>query len=95
MNRVRAGELGDADDFGDRQIALDRPHILGQMRPAPDLIALVRLEPVQRQLVLLGPDGDGLHAKLIGGAEDADGDFRAVGDKNLGNLHSGTPEKPT
>ena len=95
MDRVGARKFGDADDLGDRQIGLDRPHILGEMRAAADLVALVRLEPVQRQLVFLGPDGDGLHAELIGGAEDADGDFGAVGDKNLGNLHSGTPEKPT
>ena len=55
------------------------------MRPAPDLVAFVRLEAVQRIFVLLGPDRDGLEAELVGGAKDADGDFGAVGDEDLGD----------
>ena len=42
MDRVGAGQLGDADHLVDREIALDRPHVLGEMRPAPDLVGTRR-----------------------------------------------------
>ena len=66
---------------------------LVEMRPAPDLIALVGLEAVQRIFVLLGPDGDRLQAELVGGAEDADGDFGTVGDEDLGDGHEHAPDR--
>lgn len=53
------------------------------MRPASDLITLVRLEAVQRQLILLSPYRDRFKPQLIGRAEDADGDFGTVGNKDL------------
>ena len=56
MDRVGARQPGDADHLLDRQIAFDRPHVAVEMRPAPDLIALVGLEAVQRIFVLLRPD---------------------------------------
>ena len=51
------------------EIGLDRPQALA------DLVGLVGLEAVQGELVLLGEDRDRLHAQLVGGAEDADGDL--------------------
>ena len=66
---------------------------LVEMRPAPDLVGLVGLEAVQRVFVLLGPDGDRLEPELVGGAEDADGDFGAVGDKDLGDRHEHAPDR--
>ena len=83
MNGVDLGRLGDPQDLVDRQIGFDRPHLLRQMRPLADQVGLVGLEAVQRQLVLLGIDRDGLQAELVGGAEDADGDFGAIGDEKL------------
>ena len=75
MDGVSARQLCHPDDFLDRQIAFDRPHVFGQMRPAPNLIGLIRLETVQRQRVFLRPYRHGFHAKLVGGAENTDGDF--------------------
>jgi len=85
MNGIGAGQLGHADDLVDRQIALDRPEIAGKMRTAADLITLVSLEAMQREFVFLGPDGHRFYAKLVGGAEYADGDFGTVGNQDLGN----------
>ena len=77
MDRIRARELGHADDFLDRQIGLNRPHALA------DAICLVRLEAVQPELVLFGEDSDGFLAHFIGSPHDADGDFAPVGDENF------------
>jgi hypothetical protein len=82
MDRVHARFLSDAKHFFDRQVGIDGPERFLQMRAAPDQIGLVRLETVQRQLVFFGVDGDGLEPQFIGSAEDADRDFRAVGDEN-------------
>ena len=81
MDRVHAGLDRHPDDVLDVEIGLDRP------LAAPDLVGLVRLEAVQRQLVLFGEDGDGPQSKLVGGPEDANRDFGPVGDKDLGNGH--------
>ena len=75
MDGVDLGLLGDPDHLVDRQIGLERP------LARADLIGLVRLEAVQRELVLLGIDRDGLDAELGRRAEDADRDLRAVGDE--------------
>ena len=48
---------------------------------------LIGLETVQRQLVLGGIDGDRLDAELVGGAQDTDGDFAAVGNEEFLDLH--------
>ena len=73
----------DAEDFGDREIGLDRAERLLEMRTAADLVGLVGLEAVQRELVLLGEDPDGLDPKLVRRAKNPDGDLRAVRDENL------------
>ena len=85
MDRVGAREFRDADHLVDRQIALDRAQVALQMVATAHLIALVGLEPVQRKLVLLGPDCDRLDAEFVGRAKDTDGDFGPVGDENFGN----------
>ena len=85
MNGVGARQLGDADRLGDRQVAFDRSEIALQMRAAADLVALVRLEPVQRVLVLLRPDRDRPDAQFVRRAKNADGDLGAVGDEDLGD----------
>jgi hypothetical protein len=59
--------------------------VAGKMRAAADLIALVRLEAVQRQLVFLCPYRDRFYAQLVGCAKDANGNFGTVGDKDLRN----------
>ncbi len=87
MDGVGAGLLRHPDDLGDRQIGGDRPQHLAVGQPT-DLVGLVRLEPVEGELVLLGEDRHGGAAELVGGAEDADGDLRAVGDEDLGDRHA-------
>src|SRR4029453_5910130 len=67
--------LGDADHLIDGEVGLDRTSTLA------DLVGLVRLETVQRELVLLRIDGDRRDAQLGRSAKDADGDFGAVGDE--------------
>ena len=71
-----SASLRDADDLVDREIGLERP-----LAPA-DLIGLVGLEAVQRELVLLGIDRDRLDAELGRRAEHPDRDLGTVGDKN-------------
>jgi hypothetical protein len=79
MDGIDVVFLGDADDFVDGEIGVDGAERFVQMRAATDQIGLIGLEAVQRQLVLFGVDSDGLKIEFIGGAEDADRDFRAVG----------------
>jgi len=81
MDRVGARLAGDADDVGDREIGGDRAEA------GADLIGLVGLEAVKRELVLLREDRNGLQAELIRRPEDADGDLRAVGDKDFPDRH--------
>ena len=83
MDRVGAGDARDAEHLLDRQVALDRPQIAVEMRAAADLITFVRLEPVQRVFIFLGPDGDSFYSKFIGRAKHANSDFRTVGDENF------------
>src|SRR5690606_13365200 len=57
-------------------------------------IGLVGLEAVQRQLVFLGKDRDGLEAELVGGAKHANGDLAAIGDEDFLDGHrSGSEQK--
>ena len=83
MDCIGARKLGDANDLVDRQVALDRPEVAGKMRAAPDLVAFVGLEAMERELVLLCPYRDRFQTQSIGRAEDADGNFGTVGDKDL------------
>ncbi len=76
MNRVGAGDLGGADDRRHVQIAV------GAARRT-DADVLVREPDVQRVLVGLGIDGDGLDAELAARMDDAQRDLTAIGDQNF------------
>ena len=76
MDRVGAGDLGGADDRRHVQVAV------GAARRA-DADVLVGEADVQRVLVGLGVDGDGLDAQLAAGADHAQRDLAAVGDQDL------------
>ena len=76
MDRVGAGDLRGADDRRDAQVAV------GAARRA-DADVLVGEPHVQRVLVGLGVDRDGLDAELAAGADDPQGDLAAVGDEDF------------
>ena len=61
------------------------------MTAAADLIGFVRLESVKGKLVFFRPDGDGFYTQFVGRAKNANGNFRPVGNKNLGNRHKQAP----
>jgi hypothetical protein len=42
---------------------------------------------VQRIFVFLSPYGDRLQPELVGGTENADGDFGTIGDEDFGDRH--------
>src|SRR5262245_45873752 len=48
-----------------------------------DVVGLVGLEAVQCEAVLMGVDRDGADTQLVGGAENANGDFGTIGDEQL------------
>ncbi len=85
VDGVGAGFACHPDDLGDREIGGDRAHALA------DPVGLIRLEAVQAQLVLFRVDGDGLLAKLVGGAQHPDGNLAAVGDQDLLEIWHGVP----
>ena len=71
----RSWRPGDPDHLVDGQIGLE-----GSLAAA-DLIGFVRLETVQRELVLLGIDRDRCNAQFGRRAEHPNGDFAAIGDE--------------
>ena len=73
---------GQGDDAVDVEVGADR------LARLADAVGLVGLEAVQGEAVLVGVDGDGADAQLVGRAEDADGDLAAVGDQELANRSS-------
>jgi hypothetical protein len=72
MNGVDAALLGERHDAIDVQIGLNRALALA------DQIGFVRLEAMQAEAVFVRIDGDGANLQLIGGAENADGNFAAI-----------------
>jgi hypothetical protein len=77
---------GDADDVGDIQVGGD-----GFLAGAHQ-IGLVGLEAVQGKAIFVGKNGDGTDTHLAGRAQDADGDFTAIGYKQPANFfHVATP----
>jgi hypothetical protein len=68
---------GERDDSGDVEIGADR------FTGFTDEVRFVGLEAVQSETVLLGVNGDRSDAEFMGRAEDADGNFTAVGDEEL------------
>ena len=77
VDRRDPGVVGDAQDVLDVQVGGDRFLALA------DQEALVRLEAVQGEAVLVGIDRHRADAELAGRAQDADGDLAAVGDQQL------------
>ena len=76
VDGVDVGDLGGRDDA-----ILAQVRILA--RSGPDADGLVGELHVQRLLVGLGIDRDGLDAQLPARADDAKGDFAAIGDEDL------------
>ncbi len=89
MNRIRAAVPRDADDLRDREIRTDG------RQPLADQIGLVRLEAVERQLVLLGVDRDRLLAQLRRRPHHADRDLAPVGDQDFLELGHVSPPQAT
>ena len=75
MDRLDAVGEGRLDDRVDTKVALGR-----WRRTDPD--GAVSLPDVQRAGVGVAVDGDRLHAQLVTGADDPDGDLAAVGDQD-------------
>ena len=86
MDRIDLRFLGDADDVVDVEVGRDR------FLAGADQVGLVGLEAVQGEAVFVGVDGDGADAQFAGGAQDADGDFAAVGDQEAADLFHGGRE---
>jgi hypothetical protein len=80
VNAIDAVHLRDGDDLGNVQV---RPNRLSRLA---DQVGFVGLEAMQSVAVFVGIDGHGTDAKLVGAAEDPDGDFTAIGDEQLGDL---------
>jgi len=76
MDGIDVGNLGGGDDT-----VLAEVRILA--RPRPDTDGFVGELYVQRLLVGLGVDGDGLDAQFPAGPDNAKGDFAAIGDEDL------------
>ena len=76
MHRLGAGLLAGGDDLVDHEIGLRR-------RRRPDGDRFVGHLDMQRVLVGLGIDGDGLDAHAARRLDDPAGDFAAVGDQDF------------
>ena len=76
MNGVAAGALGDVHDFVDAQIAFAG-------RRGPDGIGFVGEADVQGVAVGFAENDGGSNAEFAASAQDAHGDFAAIGDEDL------------
>ena len=75
VDRVDVRDLGGRDDPRDVEVGLEA-------RARPDADRLVGVAEVQRVLVDLGVDGDGLDPELLAGPDDAQGDLAPVRDED-------------
>ncbi len=75
---------GDTDDVGDIQVSRDG------FLSGPHPVGLVGLESVQGEAIFVGKNGNCTDAHLAGRAQNTDGDFTAVGDKQTANLFHGS-----
>ena len=73
---------GHVDDAGDVEVRAQG------LAGRADAVGLVGLEAVQSEAVFVSVNRDGANAQLMRGAEDANGDFAAVGNHQLFN-HAG------
>ncbi|CUK10209.1 hypothetical protein PH7735_03425 [Shimia thalassica] len=85
MDRIRATFLGHADDLVNREICRNRPH------PLANPIGLVRLETVQRQLVLFRENSNRPLPHLIRSAHHTDRNLTTVRYQNLVEVRHGFP----
>jgi signal transduction histidine kinase len=78
VNRVGAGPLGGGDDLGNDEVGVGAGCAVQTdgFVSKPDVLCVD---------VLIGIDGDGGDSRVFRGADDANGDFTAVGDEDLGN----------
>ena len=76
MNGVAAGTAGDVHEFVDAEIAV-------ACRRGADGIGFVCEADVQGFAVDFTEDGGGADAQLAAGAQDAHGDFTAIGDQDF------------
>ena len=76
MDGLGAGDLAGGDDGGNVEIAVAR-------RRRADAHALIGQAHMHGLLVGGRMDGDGRDAELAAGAQDAQGDFAAIGDEDL------------
>src|SRR3546814_27186 len=86
MNRLGAGRLRGSDDLLADQITLTR-------RRRPDMHGLIGLAHMQRLGVGVRIDRDGPDTHLARGADDAAGDFAAVGDEEGVDHARSSPER--
>ena len=84
MDGLGAGGAGRLDDLVDHQVGLLRGR-------GADVHGLVRQLPVQAAAVGVGVDRHRADAESVAGADDADGDFAAVGDEYL--VEHGVPHR--
>ncbi len=77
VNAIDFVQLGRGDDAGDIEISPNR------LSDLADLIRFVGLEPMQREAILVGIDGDRSDSQFVGGTEDANRNFAAIGNQQL------------
>jgi hypothetical protein len=75
MDGIGAGDLGGGDDAVHFQIGL----LAGGRADADRLVGELDMHRID---IRLGIDGDGFHIELAAGADDAEGDFAAIGDQD-------------
>ena len=89
MDRVDLCGNRDPDHLFDREIGLERSKMQFARSAPPDKIGLVRLEAVERELVLFGIDRHRLDSEFGRCAKHADRDLAAVGDEKPLNAARG------
>src|SRR5271157_1595276 len=79
MDGVHVMLFGHRDDSGNIEIRLDGPF------SGAYLVGFIGFEAVQGQAIFLRVNGHGAQAKLVGGTEDTDGNFAAIGSQYFAN----------
>src|ERR1700693_297161 len=79
MDGVNIMRLGNRNDAGNVEIGLDRSLANAY------LIGFIGLEAMERQPIFLRIDSHGAQAEFVGRAENANGDFTAIGREQFAN----------
>ena len=77
VNRISANFLGEGDDAIDIEIGANR------FAGFAEQVGFVGFEAMKGEAIFVGVDRDGANAEFMRGAEDANGDFAAVGDEEF------------